>query len=106
MDHLTVIKHLKGLIVDGVHQAQSGHPGGALSSIDFTYILYAQSSSNSAQVSAYIYTGTYGQTNVSAGTAMTKDSLKIVGIAEVQNIADEGFTNSFSTNKTGAGLAD
>ena len=32
------------------------------------------------------------------------ESLKIVGIAEVQNIADGGFTNSFATTK--AGLTD
>ena len=39
MQDQSLINQLKGLIIDGVHYAQSGHPGGALSSIDFTYIL-------------------------------------------------------------------
>ena len=33
---------LRGLIVDGVDAAQSGHPGGPLSSLDFAYILYTE----------------------------------------------------------------
>ena len=31
---------LKGLIMDGVRKANSGHPGGAMSSADFTYLLF------------------------------------------------------------------
>lgn len=33
---------LKGLIIDGVHKANSGHPGGAMSSMDFTYLLFTE----------------------------------------------------------------
>jgi len=51
------------------------------------------------QVSAYIYTGTYGQTNKDAGTAMTDTSLKLVGLAEVQNITNGAFTDSFISTK-------
>lgn len=36
------INVLKGLIIDGVHKAQSGHPGGPLSALDFTYILFKE----------------------------------------------------------------
>ncbi len=31
---------IKGLIMDGVRKANSGHPGGAMSSADFAYVLY------------------------------------------------------------------
>ena len=31
---------LKGLIIDGVRKANSGHPGGAMSSADFIYLLF------------------------------------------------------------------
>ena len=31
---------LKGLIMDGVRKANSGHPGGAMSSADFIYLLF------------------------------------------------------------------
>ncbi|MBP9706869.1 MAG: transketolase [Oligoflexales bacterium] len=40
-DH-KVINLLKGLVIDGVHKAQSGHPGGAMSSVDFAYILFSE----------------------------------------------------------------
>lgn len=36
------INVLKGLVIDGVHKAKSGHPGGALSSMDFAYILFTE----------------------------------------------------------------
>ena len=36
------INCLRGLIVNGVHKANSGHPGGALSSLDFAYILFKE----------------------------------------------------------------
>ena len=36
------INILKGIILDGVDKAQSGHPGGALSSTDFAYILFTE----------------------------------------------------------------
>lgn len=42
LDDNTVINQLKGLILDGVNEAQSGHPGGPLSSIDFSYILFTE----------------------------------------------------------------
>ncbi len=42
MDDQKAINVLKGLIIDGVHQAKSGHPGGAMSSIDFAYTLFSE----------------------------------------------------------------
>ena len=33
---------LKGLVIDGVNKAKSGHPGGAMSSMDFAYILFTE----------------------------------------------------------------
>ncbi len=35
-----VINVMKGLIIDGVSKANSGHPGGAMSSSDFAYIVF------------------------------------------------------------------
>ena len=88
-------QNLDSIITSG---GTAGNSQGS-SELDFTYILYAQSSSNSAQVSAYIYTGTYGLENKDAGTAMTDTSLKVIGIAEVQNITNGSFvdTNFVST---------
>lgn len=40
-DHQT-INVLKGLVIDGVHKAKSGHPGGAMSSMDFAYLLFTE----------------------------------------------------------------
>ena len=37
-----VVNHLKGLVIDGVDAAQSGHPGGAMSSMDFAYLLFSE----------------------------------------------------------------
>ena len=36
------IRVLKGIILDGVRKANSGHSGGPLSSIDFAYILFSE----------------------------------------------------------------
>ena len=33
---------LKGLVIDGVSKANSGHPGGAMSSMDFAYLLFTE----------------------------------------------------------------
>ena len=38
-----VMNQMKGLVIDMVHQANSGHPGGALSSLDFAYHLFTES---------------------------------------------------------------
>ncbi|MBB5020723.1 transketolase [Desulfurispira natronophila] len=35
-----LVNYLKGLIMDGVRQANSGHTGGAFSSVDFAYVLF------------------------------------------------------------------
>ncbi|MDD9950978.1 MAG: transketolase [Zetaproteobacteria bacterium] len=40
MNDQMVKAYLKGLVIDGVHTANSGHPGGALSSMDFAYKLF------------------------------------------------------------------
>jgi len=37
-----VINVLKGLVIDGVNQAKSGHPGGAMSSMDFAAVLFSE----------------------------------------------------------------
>jgi len=37
-----VINALKGLVIDGVNRAKSGHPGGAMSSMDFAYLLWSE----------------------------------------------------------------
>ena len=66
----------------------------ASSDLDFTYILYAQSSADSTATSAYIYTGTYGVERADAGTAMTDTSLKIMGIAEIDNITSGALTSA------------
>ena len=42
MNDLQTINVLKGLVIDGVHQAKSGHPGGAMSSMDFAYLLFTE----------------------------------------------------------------
>ena len=42
MDDIRVVNHLKAMVINGVHWAQSGHPGGAMSSMDFAYILYRE----------------------------------------------------------------
>ena len=34
------ISVIKGLIMDGVRKANSGHPGGAMSSADFIFLLF------------------------------------------------------------------
>ena len=36
------IATLKGLVIDGVNKAKSGHPGGAMSSMDFAYLLFSE----------------------------------------------------------------
>lgn len=42
MNDLTTINLLKGLVIDGVNAANSGHPGGAMSSMDFAYLLFTE----------------------------------------------------------------
>ncbi|MCY4443763.1 MAG: transketolase [Proteobacteria bacterium] len=39
---LEVVACLKGLVIDAVDRAQSGHPGGAMSSMDFAYLLFSE----------------------------------------------------------------
>ena len=64
------------------------------SDLDFTYILYAQSSASATATSAYIYTGTYGVQRSDAGTAMSDASLKIMGIAEIDDITSGSLTSA------------
>ena len=42
MNDTQTIGILKGLVIDGVNKAKSGHPGGAMSSMDFAYILFTE----------------------------------------------------------------
>ena len=39
---LITVNIIKGLVMDGVRNANSGHPGGPMSLADFTYILYSE----------------------------------------------------------------
>ena len=39
---LYTVNVIKGLVMDGVRKANSGHPGGPMSLADFTYILYSE----------------------------------------------------------------
>lgn len=39
---LHAINILKGLVIDAVNKAKAGHPGGAMSSMDFAYILFTE----------------------------------------------------------------
>ena len=39
---LLTVNVIKGLVMDGVSNANSGHPGGPMSLADFTYILYSE----------------------------------------------------------------
>ena len=39
---LFTVNIIKGLVIDGVRNANSGHPGGPMSLADFTYILYSE----------------------------------------------------------------
>ena len=42
MNDMQTVNVLKGLVIDGVSQANSGHPGGAMSSMDFAYLLFSE----------------------------------------------------------------
>jgi len=42
MQDQQVVNVFKGLVIDAVHKAQSGHPGGPMSSMDLTYLLYSE----------------------------------------------------------------
>ncbi len=42
MNDVQTINVLKGLVIDGVDKAKSGHPGGAMSSMDFAYLLFRE----------------------------------------------------------------
>ncbi len=42
MSDQDVIQYLRGLILDGVDKAKSGHPGGPLSCLDFAYVLFTE----------------------------------------------------------------
>lgn len=42
MNDLQTVNLLKGLVIDGVNAANSGHPGGAMSSMDFAYLLFTE----------------------------------------------------------------
>ena len=70
------------------------------SSLDFTYVLYAQSSDNASVTSAYIYGGTYGSTNQMSGN-FDSSQLKIVGLAEIINVSDASLTSSNIVNSKG-----
>lgn len=45
MQDSQVVAFLKGLVIDGVGKAKSGHPGGPMSSMDFAYLLFTEAMS-------------------------------------------------------------
>ena len=57
------------------------------SNLDFTYVLYGQSSGDAAVTSAYLYAGTYEPTN-QGGHTLDASKLKIVGLAEIVGVTD------------------
>ena len=42
MNDQAVVNQLKGLVIDGVDRAASGHPGGPMSAMDLAYILFTE----------------------------------------------------------------
>ncbi|MBM4252961.1 MAG: transketolase [Deltaproteobacteria bacterium] len=42
MQDQQLVNLFKGLVIDGVHHANSGHPGGPMSSMDLAYLLYSE----------------------------------------------------------------
>lgn len=42
MQDQQVVNILKGLVIDGVNKANSGHPGGPMSSMDLAYLLFSE----------------------------------------------------------------
>ncbi len=42
MNDIQTINVLKGLVIDAVDKAKSGHPGGAMSSMDYAYLLFRE----------------------------------------------------------------
>jgi transketolase len=42
MQDQRLIELFKGLVIDGVNKAKSGHPGGPMSSMDLTYLLFTE----------------------------------------------------------------
>ena len=83
-----------------IQSGGSGFNSIGSSSLDFTYILYGQSSDNSSQTSAYVYAGTYGSTNTLAGN-FDASQLKIVGLAEIINVTDGSLVTGSITDSKG-----
>ena len=42
MQDQQLVNLFKGLVIDSVHHANSGHPGGPMSSMDLAYLLYSE----------------------------------------------------------------
>ena len=42
MQDTQLVNAFKGLVIDGINQANSGHPGGPMSSMDLAYLLYTE----------------------------------------------------------------
>ena len=42
MNDTKIANAMRGLVIDAINKSQSGHPGGALSSMDFAYLLYSE----------------------------------------------------------------
>ncbi len=90
-DESNIRANIQNIIQSG---GTAGNVGGS-DNLDFTYILYAQSSSDAAQTSAYVYAGTYGLTNKSAGATFDNTELKMVGLAEIVNVSNGVMNDNF-----------
>ena len=97
-DAATILNNIGMLI----HSGGSGFKSAGVGSdnIDFTYVLYGQSSDDDTQTSAYVYAGTYGKQNSMFG-GFDASQLKIVGLAEIVDVADGSLLESSITTSKG-----
>ena len=95
-DALTIKTNIGGFI----QAAGTGPNLIGSSALDFTYVLYGQSSGNASQTSAYVYAGTYGSTNTLSNN-FDASELKIVGLAEIVNVTDGSLVTGSITNSKG-----
>ena len=95
-DAATIRSNLAGLINSG----GTGPNSLGSSNLDFTYVLYGQSSSDVTVTSAYVYAGTYGETNQGYNN-FDASQLKIVGLAEIVGVTDGSLVTGSITSSKG-----
>ena len=97
-DALTIKNNIGMLIQSGGSGFITNNRGS--DSLDFTYVLYGQSSDDASTTSAYVYAGTYGTQNTMSGN-FAADQLKIVGLAEIVGVADGSLVSDSITSSKG-----